>query len=140
MKAFEIQTFRDGRWKIDSIFDDRALAIYDAERMDSSNRFSGIRVVEEIYDEITNETKTRTVFRSTKGDQTNTKSAAKTQGGKNARGGNQQSGDVDPRDRKRKQEQPKPEKSLGTLIAILALCVVGGVAALFVLGYLANAT
>lgn len=63
MKAFEIHTYRGGKWKIDSIFDDRELAIFEAQRMDCSNRFPGLRVVEEIFDEAASKTTTRTIFR-----------------------------------------------------------------------------
>ena len=49
MKAFEIHTYQSGKWKIDSVFDDRDLAMFEAQRMDSSGRYTGIRVVEDIY-------------------------------------------------------------------------------------------
>ena len=73
MKAFEIHTFRDGRWKIDSIFDDRELALYEAQRMDGSGRYSGVRVVEEAFDENDKKTSARTIFRGTKAAQSNEK-------------------------------------------------------------------
>ena len=66
MKAFEIHTFQGGKWKIDSVFDDRDLALFEAQRMDESGRYSGVRVVEEVYVETTQETRTRTIFRGTK--------------------------------------------------------------------------
>jgi hypothetical protein len=66
MKAFEIHTYQSGKWKIDSVFDDRDLAMFEAQRMDESGRYTGIRVVEEIYVEATQETKTRTIYRGSK--------------------------------------------------------------------------
>ena len=66
IKAFEIHTYQGGKWKIDSVFDDRGLALFEAHRMDQSGRYSGIRVVEEIYVEATQETKTRTIYRDSK--------------------------------------------------------------------------
>lgn len=69
MKAFEIHTYQSGKWKIDSVFDDRDLAMFEAQRMDESGRYTGIRVVEEIYVEATQETKTRTIYRGSKVDQ-----------------------------------------------------------------------
>jgi hypothetical protein len=71
MKAFEIHTFQSGRWKIDSIFDDKELALFEAKRMDGSGRFSGVRVVEEAFDESTNKTSARTIYRGTKATQSN---------------------------------------------------------------------
>lgn len=66
MKAFEIHTFQGGKWKIDSVFDDRDLALFEAQRMDESSRYSGVRVIEEIYVESTQQTKTRTIYRGSK--------------------------------------------------------------------------
>ena len=66
MKAFEMHTYQSGKWKIDSVFDDRDLAMFEAQRMDESGRYTSIRVVEEIYVESTQETKTRTIFRGSK--------------------------------------------------------------------------
>ena len=62
MKAFEIHTFQDGKWKIDSVFDDRELAMFEARRVDEGTRYSGVRVIEEVYDEATDLTTTRTIF------------------------------------------------------------------------------
>ncbi|MGB0631988.1 MAG: hypothetical protein ACPGRZ_14970 [Alphaproteobacteria bacterium] len=69
MKAFEIHTYQSGKWKIDSVFDDRDLALFEAQRMDESGRYTGIRVIEEIYVESTQETKTRTIYRGSKVEQ-----------------------------------------------------------------------
>lgn len=66
MKAFEIHTYQGGKWKIDSVFDDRDLALFEAHRMDQSEQYSGIRVVEEICVEATQQTKTRTIYRGSK--------------------------------------------------------------------------
>jgi hypothetical protein len=66
MKAFEIHTYQGGRWKIDSIFDDKGLALFEARRMEESFRFPSIRVVEEEFNETRNETVTKTIFRSGK--------------------------------------------------------------------------
>jgi hypothetical protein len=75
MVVFEIHTFRDGTWKIDSVFDDKELAVVEAQRMERSGRYSAIRVVEESFDEATERGNTRTVYRSTKVDRVNTESA-----------------------------------------------------------------
>lgn len=71
MRAFEIQTFQGGKWQIDSIFDDRDLAMIEAQRMDESGRYLGVRVTEEIFDEATDHTIARTIFRGSKVDQEN---------------------------------------------------------------------
>lgn len=63
MRAYEIQTYHGGRWMIDAVFDDRSLAMFEAKRMDDGNRYSGVRVVEETFNELTQKTSIRTIFR-----------------------------------------------------------------------------
>ena len=64
--AYEIQTFNDGQWKIDSVYDDQDLAVYEAGRIASGQRFAAVRVVEERFDDENNRIKNRTVFRSSR--------------------------------------------------------------------------
>jgi hypothetical protein len=71
LRAFEIHTFQGGKWKIDSVFDDRELAMLEAGRMDESGRYAGVRVIEEDFDELTQKTKIRTIFRGSKVEQSN---------------------------------------------------------------------
>jgi len=71
MILFEIHTFRDGKWKIDSVFDDKELAVYEAQRIEKGGRFSAVRVIQETYDEETQRTSIRTVYRTTKVDRIN---------------------------------------------------------------------
>ena len=66
MVAYEIHTFRDGAWKIDSVFDDKDLAVLEAQRVERANRYSAVRVIEETFDEATDRTVTRTIYRSSK--------------------------------------------------------------------------
>lgn len=66
IKACKIHTYQSGKWRIDSVFDDRDLALFEAQRMDESGRYTGIRVIEEIYFESTQETKTLTIFHGSK--------------------------------------------------------------------------
>jgi len=75
MIVFEIHTFREGVWKIDSVFDDKDLAVNEAQRMERSGRYSAIHVVEESFDEQTEKGNTRTVYRSTKVDRVNIETA-----------------------------------------------------------------
>lgn len=64
MVAYEIHTFRDGAWKIDSVFDDKDLAVLEAQRIERARRYAGVRVVEETFDEVTDRAVTRTIYRS----------------------------------------------------------------------------
>jgi ferric-dicitrate binding protein FerR (iron transport regulator) len=78
MRAYEIHTFQQGKWKIDSIFDDRELALFEAGRMDESGRHPAIRVIEEDFDEKTQKAKIRTIFRGSKIDHSNAAALEKT--------------------------------------------------------------
>ncbi len=64
MKTYELHTFKDQIWKIDSVFDNKEIALQEARRAQSANRYNTIRVVEEHHDEVSNKTATRTVFRA----------------------------------------------------------------------------
>ncbi|MEE8516557.1 MAG: hypothetical protein V3T02_07965 [Alphaproteobacteria bacterium] len=68
---YEIHTLRDGEWKIDSIFDDRDLALQEGHRIEHSNRYSAVRVIEETLDEATEKGSTRTIYRGTAIDRAN---------------------------------------------------------------------
>lgn len=77
LRVFEIHTYRNGSWKIDSVFDDRDLALMEADRIDRSNRYSAVRVVEETFDDETEKGGTRTIFRSTKAERINAANQAR---------------------------------------------------------------
>lgn len=68
MVVYEIHTHRDGTWKIDSVFDDKDLAVLEATRLERSNRHPAVRVVEETVDEATDHKVTRTIYRTAKGE------------------------------------------------------------------------
>lgn len=129
MKAYEIQTFQDGKWKIDSVFDDRELALFEARRVDEGNRYAGVRVVEEVYDEASDLTTTRTIFRGSRADRN--ERARKAAAARNApdfgsarraaKGGG-------------RRRRPPPKSSTASIVLpvlILSVLVLAGLAALF---------
>ncbi len=69
--SYEIHTFVNGEWKIDSIFDSRSLALSEARRIDEGRRYSAVRVIEESFDEATQRVDSRTIFRGSKIDEEN---------------------------------------------------------------------
>jgi hypothetical protein len=141
MKAFEIHTFQNGKWMIDSVFNDRDLALFEVQRMDLGRRYSGVRLIEETFDEETQESSIRTIFRGKRDAQTNPSSKSKTNGrplvGKTVQGNGKKPERAIPKKRERKKEQQK-KSGLGFLTLILLLCIFGGFAALIVLRILAN--
>ncbi len=50
MASFEVQIYERTRWKITAIFDDKELALYEAERAVTSKRYDGVRVIQETHD------------------------------------------------------------------------------------------
>ncbi len=137
MRAFEIHTFRGGKWKIDSVFDDRDLAVFEAERMETSRRFAGIRVVEENFDESTQKITTRTIFRGAPAVEPKATPNAKT--GKGPATGKAARGKADPRrTAKRKKTGKKKKSSLGFLIGILVLSICIGIASIITLRVLSG--
>lgn len=117
MKAFEIHTFQEGRWKIDSVFDDRELALFEARRVDQGTRYSGVRVIEETYDETSDLTTTRTIFRGGNADRQEKlrKAEAEKKAAAPRRGGGKEPG--------QRRRPRKKEKSTNYLVPILILAV-----------------
>ncbi len=63
MVAFELQTYQGGAWRIDSLFNDRKLAVMEAERLSKGDRYSAVRLVEENYDPRTQSSTSKVIFR-----------------------------------------------------------------------------
>jgi hypothetical protein len=129
MKAFELHTYQDGKWRIDSVFDDRELALYEAKRVDEGSRYPGVRVVEENYDDVSDLTTTRTIFRGGSVDHipaTKKKhTAAAVQGQERKTGYTPEIGKT----RNPRQNQKKSNPFIPILI--LSFLVIAGLAALF---------
>jgi len=70
LTSFELQSFQAGNWKIDSIYDDKELAVDMAKRLLGSRRATAMRVVEERFGD-DGELKSRVVFRQSLVDDTN---------------------------------------------------------------------
>jgi hypothetical protein len=62
MQAYEIQVYQNGRWEFDSYFNDRDLVLSEAERIGVSGRYSGVRVLEETYNDDTNRSDCKVIF------------------------------------------------------------------------------
>jgi hypothetical protein len=121
MILFEIHTFRSGQWKIDSVFDDKELAIYEAQRIEKAGRFPAVRVIQEIYDEDTQRTSVRTVYRTSKVDAANVEASRRR---------------AQPLTVAAPPPRPRPKKSgvsPAVLLLTLVLIVLGGLGALYLL-------
>jgi len=71
--SYEIQLYKAGIWRINTVFDDAELALFEARRMFDSGLYATIRVVQEEFDEETGGVTTRTIFKDAKVDKHNTR-------------------------------------------------------------------
>ena len=137
MRAFEIHTFQGGKWKIDSVFDDRDLAVFEAQRMEGSKRYVGVRVVEETFDEKTQQTAVRTIYKGTSVDNAVPLEQKKQQGA--AKGPKAApKGATGTRRPGKAPALKKAPKSNGLLIAIFSIIVVVGLGAMVALRLLSG--
>jgi hypothetical protein len=60
---YEVQTYKNGKWAISSVQDDKDEGIYEAQRLLQSKRTSSVRVVWEIFDESNDTYRMKVVFR-----------------------------------------------------------------------------
>ena len=65
---YEVQTYKNGKWAISSVQDDKDEGIYEAQRLFQSKRTSSVRVVWEIFDESNDTYRMKVVFRRSRKD------------------------------------------------------------------------
>ena len=63
---FEIHALRAGKWKIDSIMDDKDLAVEAAKALARRNGVEGVRVVREMFNQQKGEFARRTIFHTSR--------------------------------------------------------------------------
>ena len=63
---FEIHALRNGKWKIDSVMDDKELATEAAKALARRNGVEAVRVVREMYNERKGEFARRTIFHTSR--------------------------------------------------------------------------
>lgn len=67
MITYELHTLKkdihEKEWKLTAVFEDLELGMHDATRLDETNRYAGIRLIEEKHNEVTGKTETKTIFR-----------------------------------------------------------------------------
>lgn len=130
MSTFELQTFHAGKWDVDSYFDDRELAMSEAERLDVSGRHSGVRVLQEDFDDDSTRSRVRVIFSKMKdsggGDEDwRVKVQRNSQRTSGMRGGG--GGEIRAR---RRPNQPKSRSNLYLVISIGIVILLIGVAAM----------
>ena len=66
--SFEILTYKGGNWMVDSVHDDKQLAIHQAHLLLDGRHHNAIRVMEESFDDATEEVSSKVVFSKKKSD------------------------------------------------------------------------
>ena len=128
--SYELQTFLRGAWKIDSIYDDREIALFEAQRLHASKRFAGIRVVEEKFDRTVSKPVTRTIFRASRTETENVRAMEQQKTARQEVQAARNAADVGEFEAHDSYSTESPEKSgLGVvpLILILGTVILGGI-------------
>jgi len=65
--SYEIYSFKNGNWMLDSVHDDRNMAIHQGRMLISSPHHMAIRVVEERYDPDSDQSASKIIYKEQKG-------------------------------------------------------------------------
>ncbi len=65
--SYEVLASRGDNWMIESVFDDRNVALYEARTLLDSRHLKAVKVIQETYDDETDRTITRTIFNEERG-------------------------------------------------------------------------
>jgi len=67
--SYELLSFKGGNWVIESVYDNRDVALQEARRLLEGRHQKGVKVIEEKYDDATDKTMARIVFSRQKGEE-----------------------------------------------------------------------
>ncbi len=65
--SYEVYSLREGHWNLDSVYDDRGLALHEARHLLKRRYEKGVKVVKENYDDETNKSIPTTIFHEREG-------------------------------------------------------------------------
>jgi hypothetical protein len=65
--SYELYSLKEGHWSLDSIYDDRSLALHEARHLFKRRYEKGVKVVKENYDDETNTSIPTTIFHEGEG-------------------------------------------------------------------------
>ncbi|MFQ5483460.1 MAG: hypothetical protein ACE5FR_05485 [Rhodospirillales bacterium] len=60
--SYELYSLREGHWNLDSVYDDRGLALQEARQLFKRRHEKGVKVVKENYDDETNKSIPTTIY------------------------------------------------------------------------------
>ncbi len=67
--SYELLSFRGGSWVIEAVYDAKEVALQEARRLLAGRHQTGVKVIEETYDDDTDNTTARIVFSRQKSDE-----------------------------------------------------------------------
>jgi len=102
--------------------------MFEAQRMDSSGRYTSIRVVEEVYFEATKETKTRTIYRGSKVADANAAQLRKARETNLKTAQAPRKGRADPVQRRKAAKRRKVKKQAGAVRLVMIMIMLGALA------------
>jgi|LKGT01.1.fsa_nt_gi hypothetical protein len=65
--SYEVLSTRGDNWMIESVYDDREVALYEARTLLDNRHLKAVKVVQETYDDEADRTITRTIFNEARG-------------------------------------------------------------------------
>ncbi len=65
--SYELYSLREGHWSLDSVYDDRGLALQEARHLFKRRHEKGVKVIKENYDDETNKSIPATIFHEGEG-------------------------------------------------------------------------
>ena len=65
--SYEVLSTRGDNWMIESVYDDREAALYEARALLDNRHLKAVKVVQETYDDEADRTITRTIFNEARG-------------------------------------------------------------------------
>ncbi len=65
--SYEVLSTRGDNWMIESVYDDREVALYEARTLLENRHLKAVKVVQETYDDEADRTTTRTIFNEARG-------------------------------------------------------------------------
>ena len=65
--SYEVLSTRGDNWMIESVYDDREAALYEARTLLDNRHLKAVKVVQETYDDEADRTITRTIFNEARG-------------------------------------------------------------------------
>ncbi|MHA1597574.1 MAG: hypothetical protein ACTSV1_02535 [Alphaproteobacteria bacterium] len=119
--SYEVMVQKMGKWRNESVTDDKDDAISRAEESISRGKVEGVRVIEETIDDTTGDSREKVVF-------SRTRNAPPKKKKLNKKKGAERNGERRTSDRRRDKSKKKNRRSLGDLILIMCLSAVSIIA------------